>query len=255
MSLELINLNKVFQNQTSSKHVLKDINLKVQHGELLCILGHSGCGKTTLINIIAGFLPKTSGQVLMNGREVNHIGTDRIMMFQEASLFPWLNVINNIEFGMKIQGVNKAERRRQALQLIELVNLKGAENLYVHQLSGGMKQRVALARAFALDSEIMLMDEPFSALDAYTKAKLRAELLRIWKAYKKTILLVTHDVEEAVLMADRIVIISSQPGQISREIILTMDRKARPDAEELKNLARHIKEEFGIVQESEALSR
>lgn len=254
MTLELININKVFQNETSRKHVLKDINLKVNHGELLCILGHSGCGKTTLINIIAGFLEKTSGQVFMHGREVNHIGTDRIMMFQESSLFPWLNVIQNIEFGMKIQGVHKAERRRRALQLIEMVNLKGAENLYVHQLSGGMKQRAALARAFALDSEIMLMDEPFSALDTFTKAKLRLELLRIWKAYKKTILLVTHDVEEAVQMADRIVIISSEPGQISREIILTMDRNMRSQAEELKELARHIKEEFGIVQESETVS-
>lgn len=254
MSLELININKIFNVNANPHHVLKDINLEVKNGELLCILGHSGCGKTTLINIIAGFIQKTSGQVLINGHEVNHIGTDRIMMFQEDSLFPWLNVINNIEFGMKIQGINKTERRQRALKLIEMVNLKGSENLYVHQLSGGMKQRVALARAFAMDAEILLMDEPFSALDAFTKEKLRAELLRIWKAYKKTILLVTHDVEEAVLMADRIVIISSQPGQISKEISITMDRNTRRESAELKKLARSIKEEFGIVQETEAAS-
>lgn len=254
MSLELININKVYQNDVATHHVLKDINLTVKNGELLCILGHSGCGKTTLINIIAGFLKKTSGQVLMNGHEVNCIGTDRLMMFQEASLFPWLNVINNIEYGMKIQGVNKAERRQRALKLIDMVNLKGSENLYVHQLSGGMKQRVALARAFALDSEVLLMDEPFSSLDTFTKEKLRAELLRIWKAFEKTILLVTHDVEEAVLIADRIVIISSQPGQISREIPITMDRNARKESGELKKLAQNIKEEFGIAQESKAVS-
>jgi len=254
MSLELININKVFQNDTAANHVLKDINLKVNQGELLCILGHSGCGKTTLMNIIAGFLQKTSGKVLMHGHEVNHIGTDRLMMFQEAALFPWLNVMDNIEYGLKIQGVNKAECRRRALKLIDMVNLKGSEYLHVHQLSGGMKQRVALARAFALDSEILLMDEPFSSLDTYTKEKLRLELLRIWKTYEKTILLVTHDVEEAVLMADRIVIISSQPGQISREILLTMDRNVRKESDELKTLARNIKEEFGIVQESEAVS-
>lgn len=254
MSLELININKVFQHKSTQHHVLKDINLQVRQGELLCILGHSGCGKTTLINIIGGFLPKTSGQVLMHGREVNYIGTDRIMMFQEASLFPWLNVIENIEFGLKIKGISKQERRKRTQALLEMVNLQEAGNLYVHQLSGGMKQRVALARAFAMDAEILLMDEPFSALDAYTKEKLRAELLRIWKAYEKTVLLVTHDVEEAVLMADRIVVISSNPGQINREIILAMDREERRDSAELRKLAQEIKEEFGIVPEIEAVS-
>lgn len=254
MSLELININKVFHHNSTSHHVLKDINLRVRQGELLCILGHSGCGKTTLINIIGGFLKKTSGQLLMHGREVNHIGTDRIMMFQEASLFPWLNVAENIEFGLKIKGVQKEERRRRTLALLEMVSLQEAGQLFIHQLSGGMKQRVALARAFAMDAEILLMDEPFSALDAYTKDKLRAELLRIWKAYEKTVLLVTHDVEEAVLMADRIVIISSSPGQINREICLTMDREERRESTELRKLAREIKEEFGIVPEIEAVS-
>lgn len=254
MSLELININKVFHHKSTRHHVLKDINLQVRQGELLCILGHSGCGKTTLINIIGGFLSKTSGQVLMHGREVNYIGTDRIMMFQEASLFPWLNVIENIEFGLKIKGIPKQERRKRTQALLEMVNLQEAGNLYVHQLSGGMKQRVALARAFAMDAEILLMDEPFSALDAFTKEKLRAELLRIWKAYEKTVLLVTHDVEEAVLMADRIVVISSNPGQINREIILAMDREERKDSAELRKLAQEIKEEFGIVPEIEAVS-
>lgn len=255
MSLQLIDVNKVFPNGGSPNHVLKDINLKVAKGELLCILGHSGCGKTTLLNIVAGFLGQTSGRMLMNGHEVNHIGTDRIMMFQEAALFPWLNVIDNIEFGLKVQGMKKAERRRKTLALIDMVNLRGSENYYIHQLSGGMKQRVALARALALDSEILLMDEPFAALDAFTREKLHQELLRIWKACQKTILLVTHDVEEALLLADRVIIIASHPGVISREIPITVARDKRKESDQLKKLALSIKEEFCIVvDEREAVS-
>ncbi|WP_276624510.1 ABC transporter ATP-binding protein [Syntrophomonas wolfei] len=254
MCLELIDVNKVFSHGGSNNHVLKDINLSIANGEFLCILGHSGCGKTTLLNIIAGFLDKTSGQVLLQGKEVKHIGTDRVMLFQDTTLFPWLNVIENIEFGLKFKGLKKAERRKKVLDLIDLVNLKGSEHLNVHQLSGGMKQRVALARALALDSEILLMDEPFSALDAYTKDKLRSELLRIWKACQKTILLVTHDVEEAILLADRIVIIASQPGTIIREIPISLERNMRKDSEQLKKLALSIKEEFGIVNEIESVS-
>lgn len=254
MGLEIINLNKIFKNKNSEKRILNDINLTIGDGEFVCILGHSGCGKTTLLNIIAGFVKKTSGSVLFNGKEADYISPERIMLFQESSLFPWLNVIQNIEFGLKMSGLDLNERRARASKILELVNLKGSENLNTHQLSGGMKQRVALARALVLDSEILLMDEPFSALDYFTKNKLRMELLRIWRECAKTILFVTHDVEEAILLADKIVVISSESGKIEKEFNVTVDRNERKENSSLKELASGIKEEFGIVDESDEIN-
>lgn len=249
MILQMKNISKIYKNQGNEIKVIEDINLNIEKGSFVCILGHSGCGKTTLLNIIAGFENKTSGKVIINGEEVSGIGTNRIMMFQESALFPWLNVIENIEFGMKMNGMEKNLRRKRALKYIEMVNLKDCEKSYIHQLSGGMKQRVAIARALAMDSELLLMDEPFSALDTYTKAKLRSQLLNIWKESKKTILFVTHDVEEAILMADKIIIMSSGPGKIIKEIDILQDRNKRKDDEELKKLGESIKREFGVVDE------
>ncbi len=249
MSLELIHVRKVFSNAGVEKTVLDDISMHVRDGEFLCILGPSGCGKTTLLNIAAGFIPKSSGSVLFNGSEVGSISPDRIMLFQESSLFPWLSVIQNIEFGLKMSGVGKAERTTRAAKILALVHLAGAENLFIHQLSGGMKQRVALARALVMGSEILLMDEPFSGLDHSTKAGLRTELLRIWKECGTTILFVTHDVEEAILLADRIVVISSEPGRIERKCAITLERSLRHDDDELKNLAAGLKKECGIADE------
>lgn len=249
MILQMKNISKIYKNQGNEIKVVEDINLNIEKGSFVCILGHSGCGKTTLLNIIAGFENKTSGKVIINGEEVSEIGTNRIMMFQESALFPWLNVIENIEFGMKMNGMEKNIRRKRALKYLEMVNLKDCEKSYIHQLSGGMKQRVAIARALAMDSELLLMDEPFSALDTYTKTKLRSQLLNIWKESKKTILFVTHDVEEAVLMADKIIIMSSRPGKIIKEIDILQDRNKRKDDEELKKLGESIKREFGVVDE------
>lgn len=247
--LQLKDINKIYKNGKTDSKVIEDINLTVDKGSFVCILGHSGCGKTTLLNIIAGFENKASGKVIINGKEISSVGTDRIMMFQESALFPWLTTIENIEFGMKMCGIGKTERRERGLKYLEMVNLKGSENLYVHQLSGGMKQRVALARALAMDSEILLMDESFSALDPYTKVKLRTELLRIWKEANKTILFVTHDVNEAILLADKIVVMSSNPGRIKKEIVISQDRNKRKDDKELKKLTESIKKDLGVVDE------
>ncbi|MGE5365160.1 MAG: ABC transporter ATP-binding protein [Bacteroidota bacterium] len=250
MNLEIKRLCKTFKNQDSEKTVFKDLNLKVSTGEFVCLLGNSGCGKTTLLNIIAGFVKITSGSVLLNGREINSIGTDRVMLFQESSLFPWLNVIDNIEFGLKMTGMNRSERHKKATEILDAVHLTGNENLYIHQLSGGMKQRVALARALVMDSQLLLMDEPFSALDHYTREKLRTELLRIWKEYGKTVLFVTHDVEEAVLLADRILVFSPVPGRIVKDVPIGIDRNERAGNDRILKIAAEIKEEYGLSAES-----
>lgn len=205
--------------------MLEKINLEVQNGEFICILGPSGCGKSTLLNIIAGLEKPTEGKVFLNGREVLSPGPDRVVMFQESALFPWLKVIDNVEFGMKIRGVPKKERHERALKYLKMVHLTKFKDVYVHQLSGGMKQRVALARALTLDSEVLLMDEPFAALDSQTKNILLLELQRIWWETKKTIIFVTHNIEEAVLLADKVVVMSSNPGKIKKVFEI---RLARP---------------------------
>lgn len=250
MNLEIKGLCKTFKNQDSEKTVFKDLDLRVNAGEFVCLLGNSGCGKTTLLNIIAGFVKKTSGSVLLNGREINSIGTDRVMLFQESSLFPWLNVIDNIEFGLKMTGMDRSERYKKAKEILDAVHLTGNEDLYIHQLSGGMKQRVALARSLVMNSRILLMDEPFSALDHFTREKLRTELLRVWKKYGKTVLFVTHDVEEAVLLADRILVFSPVPGRIVKDVPIGIDRNERAGNDRILKIAAEIKEEYGLSAES-----
>lgn len=219
------NVSKRFQSKNKEINVLEKINLEAQNGEFICILGPSGCGKSTLLNIIAGLEKPTEGKVFLNGREVLSPGPDRVVMFQESALFPWLKVIDNVEFGMKIRGVPKKERHERALKYLKMVHLTKFKDVYAHQLSGGMKQRVALARALTLDSEVLLMDEPFAALDSQTKNILLLELQRIWWETKKTIIFVTHNIEEAVLLADKVVVMSSNPGKIKKVFEM---RLARP---------------------------
>ena len=225
MALVIENVSKRFQSKNKEINVLEKINLEVQKGKFICILGPSGCGKSTLLNIIAGLEKPSEGKVFLNGREVLSPGPDRVVMFQESALFPWLKVIDNVEFGMKIRGVPKKERHERALKYLKMVHLTKFKDVYVHQLSGGMKQRVALARALTLDSEVLLMDEPFAALDSQTKNILLLELQRIWWETKKTIIFVTHNIEEAVLLADKVVVMSSNPGKIKKVFEI---RLARP---------------------------
>ncbi|ADQ46371.1 ABC transporter related protein [Caldicellulosiruptor kronotskyensis 2002] len=224
MALVIENVSKRFQSKNKEITVLEKINLEVQKREFICILGPSGCGKSTLLNIIAGLEKPTEGKVFLNGREVLSPGPDRVVMFQESALFPWLKVIDNVEFGMKIRGVPKKERHERALKYLKMVHLTKFKDVYVHQLSGGMKQRVALARALTLDSEVLLMDEPFAALDSQTKNILLLELQRIWWETKKTIIFVTHNVEEAVLLADKVVVMSSNPGKIKKVFEIKLAR-------------------------------
>ena len=185
MALVLRNISKTFQKNTEP--TLNNINLRIESGEFFCVVGKSGCGKSTLLNLIAGLSQPSSGNITLNDMKINGPGSDRVVMFQEHALFPWLNVMKNVTFGMELAGIKKEEREERAMHYLKLVHLNGFEEYSIHQLSGGMKQRVALARALSLDSEILLMDEPFSALDKQTSNNLRIELQSIWQATGKTI--------------------------------------------------------------------
>ncbi|MDD3893445.1 MAG: ABC transporter ATP-binding protein [Syntrophomonadaceae bacterium] len=255
MGLLIENVGKTFISQNNNLHALERINLKIEKGEFISILGPSGCGKSTLLNIIAGLEDATDGKVLLNSKEVRGAGPDRAVMFQESALFPWLNVIDNVEFGMKMSGVLKEDRREKALKYLKMVHLTKFQNSLIHELSGGMKQRVALARALTLDSEILLMDEPFAALDSQTKSILQLELQQIWLETKKTIIFVTHNVEEAVLLADRVIVMSANPGKVKKDFRVQL---ARPRQQESLDLAyivadimKELKEEVEKVAKAE----
>ena len=218
IKLSVRNLSRIYEGQDGPVTALKDVSLDVKQSEFVMIVGPSGCGKTTLINIIGGLDQATSGQVLLDGREVSGPGADRGMVFQGYSLFPWLNVQKNVEFGLKMKGVPASERREHAKKYIDIVGLKGFENALPRQLSGGMKQRVAIARTLANEPEVLLMDEPFGALDAQTRVVMQELLADISRRTHTTILFITHDIDEAVLLGERIYVMSRRPGTI-RDII------------------------------------
>lgn len=214
MRVDIQHVFKTYRHNGAAVNVLHDINLAVDDGEFVSLLGPSGCGKSTLIHLIAGLERPDSGTILVGGRPVAGPHPSRIVVFQEAALFPWLDVLGNVEFGLRMAGLDPRRRRDRALEYIRLVHLSKFVHAYPHQLSGGMKQRVAIARALALQPEILLMDEPFASLDAQTRAVLQNELLEIWELARPTILFVTHNVREATGLADRVYVISSRPGQI-----------------------------------------
>jgi NitT/TauT family transport system ATP-binding protein len=224
LSIIIKNVSKQFVAKHKKTHTLEDINVEIKPGEFVCILGPSGCGKSTLLNIVAGLEKCTEGCVSLNGTKVEKAGPDRAVMFQESALFPWMRVIDNVEFGMKVAGVPKEERREKAIKYLKMVHLAKFQDSFIHELSGGMKQRVALARALTLDSEVLLMDEPFAALDSQTKIILQRELQKIWWETKKTIIFVTHNVEEAVLLADRVIVMSANPGRIKKDFKIQLSR-------------------------------
>jgi ABC-type nitrate/sulfonate/bicarbonate transport system ATPase subunit len=220
-SIIVSNVSKRFEAKKENVQALDKINLTVHDKEFVSILGTSGCGKSTLLRIIGGLETATEGSVRCQDREVDGPGADRGMVFQHYSLFPWMTVQKNIEFGLKQKGITKHERYKIAKKYVGLVGLKGFENLYPKNLSGGMQQRVALARGLANDPEVLLLDEPFGALDMQTREVMQELLLNIWQESPKTILMVTHDVEEAILLANKVVIMSSHPGKIKK--ILNID--------------------------------
>jgi NitT/TauT family transport system ATP-binding protein len=222
--IRLRNLSKVFSDEKHTVRAIEGFNLEVGEGEIVCLLGPSGCGKTTVLRMIAGLEPMTAGSISVRDRSVTGAGSDRGMVFQEFALFPWRTVRSNIEFGLEIKQVPLEERHRISSKLIDLVGLIGFESAHPGKLSGGMKQRVGIARALANDPAVLLMDEPFGALDAQTRNLMQKELLRIWSATGKTILFVTHSVDEAVFLADRIVVMTARPGRVKEDITVSLPR-------------------------------
>jgi NitT/TauT family transport system ATP-binding protein len=222
--LEMKNVGKIFSQNGRSIEALRGANLRVKKGEFICLIGASGCGKSTLLRLAAGFEAATSGDNLMWGMPITAPGPTRGMVFQDYGLFPWLNVRDNIGFGPKSRGRPRDEIKGTAERFIELVGLQNFSDVYPHQLSGGMKQRVAIARVLANDAEIVLMDEPFGALDAMTRERLQDELVEIWSRTGLTVLFVTHSIEEAIFLADRVVVMSPGPGRIDDEYVIDLSR-------------------------------
>ena len=234
---------------------LDKINLKVKPGEFLCIVGPSGCGKSTLLHIIAGLHRPTSGKILVDDAPVAGPGTDRILIFQELGLFPWLTVAQNVEFGLKMKGTPAAERQDQVQRYLHLVQLSKFAKSFVHQLSGGMRQRVALARALATEPDVLLMDEPFAALDAQTRDLLHDELERIWADTGRTIIFVTHNVREAVRLGDRVALLTFRPGKVKQEFPIYLPRPRHIEEADVARTAREIldclREEINKAREAE----
>lgn len=213
-SITVDHVTKVYGRGDRRLVVLDDVNLAVAGGEFLCLLGPSGCGKSTLLNIVAGFLTPDAGKVELDGEEVQRPGPDRCMIFQQPALFGWLTAFNNVMFGPRAQGRGTAEARDEALNLLEVVGLGRFADKYPHQLSGGMRQRLSIARALVNQPKVLLMDEPFAALDAITRGQMQEFLLQLWETRQMTIVFVTHDVEEATLLADRVVVMAANPGRV-----------------------------------------
>ncbi|BAX61807.1 ABC transporter ATP-binding protein [Burkholderia stabilis] len=222
--LDVRHLGKRFLSPQGEVVALDDISFRTHRREFVCVIGPSGCGKSTLIRILAGLESQTSGDVLLDGKPVRGPGADRGMVFQGYTLFPWLTVKKNVMFGLKRNGSSSGEAEREALQWLDLVGLTRFADVYPHQLSGGMKQRVAIARALANRPRILLMDEPFGALDAQTRAKMQAHLLDIWRNIDVTILFITHDLDEAILLADRILVLKANPGEVQELIEVPVPR-------------------------------
>jgi NitT/TauT family transport system ATP-binding protein len=226
--IEIDHVSQVFQTSARQDHLaLSDISLTVADGAFVSILGPSGCGKSTLLYIVGGFVQPTRGVARMKGQAIRGPGPDRGPVFQEFALFPWKSVLGNVMYGLRQQGMKYAEADAQSRALIEMVGLKGYENFYPKELSGGMKQRVALARTLAYRPEVLLMDEPFGALDAHTRTRLQNDLLNIWERDRKTVLFVTHSVEEAVFLSDKVVMMTRSPGRIRQIVDIDLPRPRR----------------------------
>jgi NitT/TauT family transport system ATP-binding protein len=253
MTLEIKNVSRTFVSEDNqAMAALSDISLSVGNEEFICILGPSGCGKTTLLRIIAGLESASSGSIAMDGATITRPCPKMAMIFQEYSLYPWRNVEENVALGLELRGMKKAERSAAVEKYLDLVGLSGFGKRYPHELSGGMRQRVAVARALAIEPSILLMDEPFGALDAQTRNRMQHELLRIWEKTKKTILFVTHSVDEAVFLADRIVVLTQRPGRIKEIVTIPSTRPRDRTGEGFGQIRRHlldmIREESDPIQ-------
>ena len=250
--LTVENVSKTFGGRTGQVQALDNVSMKVREGEFVCLVGASGCGKSTLLNIIAGLEKPDAGSVVADGREVSDPGRERLVMFQESALFPWLDVMGNVLFGLKMKPhLTKKDRREVARYYLELVGLTRFERSNVHELSGGMKQRVALARALAPNPRMLLMDEPFAALDALTREQLYGDLQQIWQARRKTIIFVTHNVREAACLGDRVLLFSPHPGRIREEFVIDLPRPRDINSPDLAEYATRIMRSLkGFKQEN-----
>ena len=248
MKLEVVGANKLFNARDTTLAALDRINLSVEEGEFLCLIGPSGCGKSTLLYLLAGLETPTQGQVFADGQPVRGTDPSRVLIFQETALFPWLNVQANVEFGLKMKGIAREKRAEIALQLLGMVHLGSFARAWIHELSGGMRQRVALARALAVDPAVLLMDEPFGALDAMTRDMLHGELQEIWLNTHKTVVFVTHNVREAVVLGDRVLVMSPRPGRVVAEHRIHLPRPRRIDDVETTALTRRISADLRLTE-------
>ena len=244
VTLRVRSVSKTFSGRSGPVVALEDINLEVPPGDFVGLVGPSGCGKSTLLNLIAGLEQPSRGQVLLGTQAIVGPGADRVVMFQESALFPWLSVRDNVAFGLRMAGMARCERLHVAAHYLELVGLGAFERAWVHELSGGMKERVALARALALRPSVLLMDEPFAALDAQTRDRLLLEVQRIWQETGQTIIFVTHNVREAAVLANRVLVLGARPGRITAEIPVTAARPRQLKNVELLSVANRIADQL-----------
>lgn len=241
VKVKIENVVKKYNTRKGEMIALNGVNLDIKENEFICVVGPSGCGKSTLLNIIAGLHEPTSGRVLVDGKEVDGPGPERGVVFQQYALFPWLTVLKNVEFGLKLKGITGEQAEAEAMKYIKMVQLEQFVNSYPKELSGGMKQRVAIARAYAVNPAVLLMDEPFGALDAQTRTQLQTELLETWEKEQKTCFFITHDVDEAIILAQKVIIMSARPGRIKEIVDInipyprTQETKMTPEFLELKN--------------------
>ena len=249
--LQARNVIKHFDHNGNSVVALNGINLNVEEGDFVCIVGPSGCGKSTFLNIVAGLEKPDSGEILLNGKPISSPGPDRTLVFQEGALFPWLKVIDHVEFGLKMAGIPKNERSEISKRYLDMMQLTKFADSYTYQLSTGMKQRVAIARALAMDPEILLMDEPFAALDSQTRDLLLVELQLIWERTRKTIIFVTHNISESVILGNRVVVFKNRPSKIKKEIVIDYRRPRLAEDENLQKYYHQILDEL----KSEVIAR
>lgn len=240
---------KSFDTRQGELCALQDFSLQIQEGEVVCIVGASGCGKSTFLNILAGFIPPSSGQVLLEGREITGVEPRCGMIFQDYALFPWLTVRNNVAFGPHMKGVGSKERHRQAQHWIDMVGLKGFEDAYPGELSGGMQQRVALCRALANEPDVLLCDEPFAALDAMTRQIMQQELLKIVQDSRRTVLFITHSIDEALILSDRLIVMSARPGRVKAVYENDLPRPRMLDVQITSRFLELKREVWNLVQE------
>ena len=241
IKVKIDNVKKIYNSRNGEMIALNGVSLDIYENEFICVVGPSGCGKSTLLNIIAGLLEPSSGKVYCDGKEVVGTGTERGVVFQQYALFPWMTVKTNVMFGLNLQGIKGAEAEEKAMKYIKMVQLEDFLDHYPKELSGGMKQRVAIARAYAVNPSVLLMDEPFGALDAQTRTQLQSELLETWEKERKTCFFITHDVDEAIILAQKVIIMSARPGRIKEIVDInipyprTQETKMAPEFLELKN--------------------